>query len=234
MKGNLKFYASQDPREMPTYGITEAAHYLSIPFATLRSWVIGRRYPTTSGVKFFRPLIVLPDRKQPLISFMNLVEAHVLNAIRKKHKLALPKVRRAVDYLSRGLNSKRPLTEEKLKTDNIDLFIEQFGKLINLSADGQLAMREVLESHLQRIDHDYHGLPVRLYPFTRAAGMNDPKAVVIDPQISFGKPVLTGTGIPTSIVTERYKAGESVDELAEDYGLSRLQIEEALRYEIAA
>ena len=121
-----------------------------------------------------------------------------------------------------------------MKTDNIDLFIERFGKLINLSANGQLAIREVLEDHLRRIEHDSSGFAVRLYPFTRANGANDPKVIVIDPHISFGKPVLMGTGIPTAIVTERYKAGESVDELASDYGLSRLQIEEALRYEIAS
>ena len=234
MKGDSRFYGKQDPGETATYGIIEAAHYLSIPFATLRSWVVGRRYPTVSERKFFKPLLVLPDKDQPLLSFTNLVEAHVLNAIRKKHNVALLKVRTAIDYLSREMNSKHPLADEKLKTDNIDLFVERFGKLINLSANGQLAIREVLEDHLRRIEHDSTGLAVRLYPFTRANGTNDPKVIVIDPHISFGKPVLTGTGIPTAIVTERYKAGESVDELASDYGLSRLQIEEALRYEIAA
>lgn len=230
----MKAYTDQDPRELPTYGIMEAAHCLYIPFATLRSWVVGRRYPTVSERKFFKPLIVLPDRGQPLLSFMNLVEAHVLNAIRKNHNVALPKVRTAIDYLSRELHSKHPLAEEKLKTDNINLFIERFGKLINLSAHGQLAIREILRDHLRRIEHDSDGLAIRLYPFTRSKGTNDPKVVVIDPHISFGKPVLAGTGVPTAIVTERYKAGESVDELAQDYGLSRLQIEEALRYEIAA
>jgi uncharacterized protein (DUF433 family) len=234
MKGDIKFYGNQDAREMPTYGITEAAHYLSIPFATLRSWVVGRRYPTASEKKFFKPLIILPDRSRPLLSFMNLVEAHILNAICKKHNVALPKVRVAINYLSKELSSKHPLADEKLRTDSIDLFIETFGKLINLSANGQLAIREFLESHLQRIEHDSDGLAARLYPFTRTNGTNDPKVVVIDPYVSFGKPVLTGTGIPTAIVTERYKAGESMDELADDYGLPRLQIEEALRYELAA
>jgi uncharacterized protein (DUF433 family) len=44
--------------------------------------------------------------------------------------------------------------------------------------------------------------------------------------------VLAGTGIPTAIVAERYKAGESIDELAEDYGRSRKEIEEAIRCEL--
>ena len=31
------FYSGQDPRMIPAYSIQEAAHYLRIPFATLRS-----------------------------------------------------------------------------------------------------------------------------------------------------------------------------------------------------
>ena len=45
-RGGFKFYAGQDPRELPTYGIVEAAHYLLIPRATLRSWVVGYTYQT--------------------------------------------------------------------------------------------------------------------------------------------------------------------------------------------
>jgi uncharacterized protein (DUF433 family) len=57
--------------------------------------------------------------------------------------------------------------------------------------------------------------------------------VVIDPRISFGRPVLAGSGIPTAVIADRYKAGESVDELADDYGRKRLEIEEAIRCELA-
>lgn len=67
---------------------------------------------------------------------------------------------------------------------------------------------------------------------TRLREQEDPKAVVIDPRISFGRPVLVGTGIPTFILAERYKAGESIDELADDYGCNRFQIEEAIRCEL--
>ena len=66
--------------EQPAYSLTEASRYLSIPPATLRSWVAGRKYPTGSGPKFFRPVIELPDDARAGLSFVNLVEAHVLDA----------------------------------------------------------------------------------------------------------------------------------------------------------
>ena len=76
------------------------------------------------------------------------------------------------------------------------------------------------------------GIPVRLYPFTRERKSKEPKAIVIDPYISFGRPVLIGTGIATSVIAQRYKAGESIAELAEDYGRSMSEIEEAIRCEL--
>jgi uncharacterized protein (DUF433 family) len=56
---------------------------------------------------------------------------------------------------------------------------------------------------------------------------------LIDPYIAFGRPVLTGTGIPTAVIADRYKAGESIDELANDYEQDRFRIEEAIRCELA-
>ena len=46
-----------------------------------------------------------------------------------------------------------------------------------------------------------------------------------------GRPVLAGTGIATAVIAERYKAGESTAELAQDYGREQAEIEEAMRCE---
>src|SRR5438477_11560598 len=90
---------SGDPRELPAYGIGEASHYLGIPLATLRSWIRGRHYPTEAGPKYFKSVISLPDRRLGSLSFVNLVEAHVLDAIRGQCRIPLTKVRTAMDYL---------------------------------------------------------------------------------------------------------------------------------------
>ncbi len=232
MKGEPRFYSGLDPRELPSYSLPEAAHYLRIPRATLRSWVAGRTYPTQKGTGFFRPLISLPDRRHLVLSFLNIVEAHVLDAIRRKHEIPLGKVRRALDYLRRQFPSRHPLADQEFETDGINLFIERYGALINISADGQLALRNLLEAHLRRIERDETGIAIRLFPFTRKRQPEEPKLVVIDPFISFGRPVLVGTGIPTAVIAERYKAGESMDELAGDYDRQRVEIEEAIRCEL--
>ena len=221
--------------DVPAYTVAEAAHYLQIPTTTLRSWVKGRSYPLKperSG--FFEPIIQLPDEEERLLSFTNLVEAHVLDAIRREHGVQLQKVRYAVCYMQKRMNVEHPLAFQSMVTDGVDLFVQRYAELINVSRDGQLAMGAILDAYLRRVDWDETGFAIRLYPFTRKRELDEPRVVVIDPEVSFGKPVLVGTGIPTSTVAERYKAGESVDDLAQDYDLERAKIEEAIRCELRA
>ncbi len=142
------------------------------------------------------------------------------------------KVREALSYLEAHFPAPHPLANQKFETDGVDLFLDKYGQLINLSQDGQLAMRDVLQVYLTRIERDAAGAPVKLYLFTRARQADEPKVVVIDPYVSFGRPVLVGTGIPTAVIAERYKAGESIEALAEDYERPPRDIEEAIRCEL--
>lgn len=203
-----------------------------VPQATVRSWVMGRPYPTKKGRRYFNPVVEIPAGASRTLSFINLVEVHVLDAIRREHRVPLDKIRIAMDYLRKHFGSEHPLAEERFATDGVDLFVHKYGELINVSRDGQLAIKSLLEAYLRRIDRDPQGVARRLYPFTRKRSVEEPKAIVIDPYISFGRPVLAGTGIATSVVAERYKAGDSIEQLCSDYGRKRLEIEEAIRCEL--
>jgi uncharacterized protein (DUF433 family) len=230
--------AADDPRLSPAYSVAEAAHYLRMPEGTLRSWVIGRLYPVAGQSKRSRPLIHLDDPKRQYLSFINLVEVHVLAAISRRNGVKLPKVRNALDYVRRQFRVERPLINQAFQTDGLDLFVERYGELINASRDGQRAMKEIIGVYLKRIEWDAKGIPIKLYPFTRdtqteAAPASAPRVVVVNPAISFGRPVIAGTGIPVSSIYERYKAGDSVADLAQDFRLEIGAIEEAIRCEAA-
>lgn len=146
----------------------------------------------------------------------------------------MQKVRPALKYLEKKLKVTHPLAHQQLLTDGVSLFAERFGQLVNLTKEGQLAVRELLEAHLRRIEHDARGLALRLFPFSRGESLQAPRIVVVDPRISFGRPVIDGTAVRTEVVARRLKAGESVVDLAADYGVEVKEIEEAIRYELAA
>jgi uncharacterized protein (DUF433 family) len=69
--------------------------------------------------------------------------------------------------------------------------------------------------------------------FTRKDEVRDqPSPVVVDPNIAFGRPVLAGRSVPTAVLADRFKAGDTLMQLAEDYDTSSQNIEEALRCEL--
>lgn len=238
MDNLTKLYGGAIPTQVPNYTKREVARHAGVPLATLNSWVKGRTYPTESGKRFFKPIITPPDPQKSSLSFVNLVEAYVLSAIRRQHKIELPKVRKAIDFLGAKFNSKHPLAEHQFATDGIDLFIEQLAEFINVTSH-QLSMQELLRLHLKRIDRDPLGNPARLYPLVTTnfyppispSQLNQPRYIVIDPLVSFGRSVISKTAIPTALVADRFNAGDSIEDLANDYVLDRLQIEAAIRYE---
>ncbi len=220
-----------EPREIPSYRIGEVAHYLRMPKATVRAWALGQ-----GG---FRPVLALePQSGPPLLSFVNLVEVHVLDALRREHDIPLRKARSVLRILARLFPGvAHPLADKDLMTESREVFVEHLGNLVSASQEGQMAIREILEAHLRRVDRDPLGRASRLYPFTRKrddAGSlaHEPKLVMIDPEVEFGRPVLTGTGIPTLVIADRYKAGDSIAELARDYDRPEEDIEEAIRCEL--
>ncbi len=91
-----------------------------------------------------------------------------------------PQVRSALDYVKRKCEVNRPLIDQSFQTDGRFLFIERLEQLINASKAGQLAMPDLLPQ-LNRIERDPQGLPLKLFPFTRASdvrvSVSDPKPV---------------------------------------------------------
>lgn len=119
------------------------------------------------------------------MSFNNLAEAHVLDALRRQFHVELP----------------------------------------------------LIELHLKRVEWDARGFVARLYPFTRSRAASDasapqPRIVTMDPRVAFGRPALKSSGVPTAVIADRYKAGESIADLADDYGEAPANIEEAIRCEL--
>jgi len=109
--------------------------------------------------------------------------------------------------------------------------------LINLTSGGQGAFRPILEAFLRRVERDEKGIARRLYPFTRktqlAQRASSPRVVVIDPDVAFGMPVLAASRISTAFLASRYRGGDPIGRLAEDYGRKESEIEEALIWEKA-
>ena len=212
----------------------EAAHMLALPLETLKAWSFGQNYIHEDGSpKHFSALISAADAKAKLLSFNNLCELHALAAIRRHYRVPMPAVRRGLNHVRRKLHASRPLLRRDFLTDGAHLFVEHAGVVINASRDGQVSLSPEFERDLRRIEWDTRGAAVRLFPATREGTdiENQPMYVVIDPKLAFGRPILANAGVTTSVVQDRFLAGDSPREMAEDYRVDESDIWEALRFE---
>jgi uncharacterized protein (DUF433 family) len=205
----IRIYGDADPYDLPAYPMVEVAHFLWIARSKAARWAFGYEAEDTRHQPVIR--VADPQRRLP---FNNLAELHVLSALRY-YNLPLQRIRKGVNYLRHnvvGMDHPHPLLARKLHTDGIDIFIEQLEQFQSITKHGQGVLRQLFEAHLRRIERDPNS---------------------IDPIVSFGRPVVIGTGVPTVELANRFSAGEPIESLSLDLDLPQALIEEAIRYQLA-
>jgi len=222
--------SSKDVREAPSYTFAEASRYLRVPAPTVRVWVVGLHGERQQ----FEPLIRRPDSRDKRLSFNNLVEIHVLRALRTQHGVPMKFVRQALREAEDQFGIPRLLIHKELSAAPGRMFLDRYGQLVDLTRSGQLALKDIFRSYLRAVVCDPQGVPVRLYPWIPARFEGPSKSIYIDPYRAFGAPVAGRRGISTAVLASRIDAGESVASVASDYGLESGEVEEAIRFERAA
>jgi uncharacterized protein (DUF433 family) len=189
----------------------------------MKAWCRGQQYTVgrTGRKRCFQPLVKPANPELGLLSFYNLAEAHVLRATRDK-KVPLINVRRALDYIREKIpTTTHPLLTHDFMTFGKHVFIQHLGSTINATRYGQIAMTELLDEYLERIDRDSLGMPVQIYPINT-------EVLAINPTVASGQPVVKGTRVMAAMLLARREAGESYKDLVKDYSLTRSQIEQAI------
>ena len=201
---------------VPAYGPAEAARYVRLPVNKIRRWA---------------EVLRLPEEDVFPLSFANLLQLHLLKAMRVEHGVPLQRVRRALPELRDRYGSQFPLLQDELLTDGLDLFLLDEQGFVNLSHASQRGIKEHFDLYLRRID--LTGKVAKLYPFVqRVVRADAPTSVVIRPDVGFGQPTIDGTGIYTRVVAGRFQGGDSMADLMEEYRLNAEQFEEVLRWEL--
>lgn len=227
LESTRQFLESWDSRAEPRYTFAEAARYLRLPDSTIRSWFTGMTYGSRPNVRTFRP--ILKPSSLNLLSFYDIASAHVLMSLRSKGVTA-ENIRAVVESLEKEYpNSSHPLLGRDFFLFGRQVVIKQLGQLMNLSKYRQWGLKRVMERFLSRVEMDSNKMPVRFSP-VRAIHSRGKGLIVIDPNLSCGRPVIRGTGIAAEIIAHRKESGESITILAKDYGITRRAVEEAIRY----
>ena len=203
----------------------DVARHLLIPRATLYYWL----HEQANGT----PLVhrVAPERRGwPSMPFVAVVEAYVLRSLRDLG-LTKQKIRDAAADVRRLFDTPYALASRRIATDGVDIFVRYADGDIARAGDNQLPVREFIADYLRYISWDVtDGFPAQL----RLRQYPDVAPVIIDPRFGWGAPVVAATKVPVDAVVDLWLAGEPLEAVADEYGMTREQVEAICRTARAA
>ncbi len=220
------------------FTVAEAARFLGVPTTTFATWAKGyvRRPPSRPAV-IGAPIVTsfAAEHGYPSIPFVGLAEAMVLAAFRHGG-VSLQHIRRAVAIIEREVGLEHALASQRLYTDGAVILYdyaeaeqdEQLGGLTEV-VSRQRVFAPVVEEYLKRIEYGKDGWAVRVVsPATTRP------VVLVDPKRSFGQPIFIRGGVRVEDVLDRWRAGESLAEVSDDFGVLGEDVEDILRVSLPA
>jgi uncharacterized protein (DUF433 family) len=216
---------ADDPRiAHAVFNLRETAAYLDLSQSTVHRWA----HPGSGR----HPLITaLPSaHREASIPFIGFAEAFVLSSFRKAG-LPLQRIRPAVEILAKEIGVEHALASKSLYTDGAEVLFD-YGKhsglkdLMDLTVvrTQQRQFTKVVEGYLKRIEFGGDGWAESIHLSTYSTA-----EVIVDPRVGFGLPVLATGGARVEDLVERFQAGDSVSELASDFGVPPSQVEDVIR-----
>jgi uncharacterized protein (DUF433 family) len=205
---------------LPAYTVADAARYANTSPQTVAYWHFGGHGlgPALPGREHRRPL-----------SYFELVEVAFVATFRALG-VPLQRIRKAREYAAQTLNSEFPFAEHRWLTEGRHMLLDlwriehdsNIKKLIIGDAHGQVVWQHMVGERFAQFDYE-HDLAI----IWHVAGRQSP--VVIDPRIAFGAPMIKG--IATWVLKGRWEAGESIEDIEEDFKLSQEEIKYGLQFE---
>jgi uncharacterized protein (DUF433 family)/DNA-binding transcriptional MerR regulator len=203
---------------LPAYQVKDGARYAGVTTQTVRNW---QRDGNQVGAA------IAPRNLGESLSYLQLQELAIVSAMRSEG-VTLNKIRLARDWLSSKFSLEFPFSDSRVKSDGQDVLMEykeELGEDVRLlvaNKGGQFVWSEIIGDRFNEFDYE-RNLAIRW----RVGGINS--GIIIDPRISFGAPSVRG--VPTWALSGRYKAGETIEDMARDFAITRAQVKKGLKFE---
>jgi uncharacterized protein (DUF433 family) len=216
------------------YSVGEAAAYLGVPSSTLMDWAYGYEWRLEDGTAVAAgPVITAtrPTRRYDAsMPFVGLAEAYTL-AVFRQAGVPMQRIRAAIDLLRHDLGVEYPLASRRLQADGAELMYDytQPGQddaqpeLVVVRSSQQVFGQGTTGQSLDSVEFadDGYARAIRL-PQYRVA------EVIVDAGHGFGRPRFGRTGVGVEDVVSLCLAGETTETVAEEFGLTRAEVEDAV------
>lgn len=214
------------------YTLAEASRLTGVSARSIRRWLEGYHYYHGRHEYHQNPVWhkQLPNFDGIVtLGFLDLMEIRFINAFRH-HGVSLQYIRLAAARACELFGHKHPFSRKNFLTDGRHVFAEiakETGeyKLLNL-VKSQYAFRDVIRPSLYAsIEYSESDELLKWFP------MYPKKKVVIDPQLSFGRPIVAQVEVPTDILAKAVEVEGSVEEVSRWYDVPMDAVHAAVEFE---
>lgn len=215
------------------YTLKEAERITGADSREISRWLFGYRFKDGASAPLWRTQLAgMSADGQKVIGFRDLLELRVVKAFTQQN-IPLRVIRAAIVNAQEIFSTEYPFTANRFLTDGRSIFHEA------LKNHGEpelidLVKRQVVFEHIIRpelhagIEFAGDGQAKRWFPVKKS------KLIVLDPQLSFGKPVLTDYGIRTDVIAAAVDAEGDKKRVAALYDIPLQAVNAAIRYEALA
>jgi uncharacterized protein (DUF433 family) len=211
------------------YTMADAALLLKSNPRKLRRWLGGYTYKENNDIRHVPPLWVpdIPRFDDDIeVSFRDLIELRFVRAFLDMG-LGLQAVRNCLEYARQCIQTDRPFSSGRFRTDGRTIFLESLvaagePKLLDLKAK-QYVFKQVVEQSFRDLDLE-GGTVTRWRPY------KGKESIVIDPTRSFGQPISAVSGTPTVVLAEAVVAEGSLSRVAAIFEVERSVVQDAVRF----
>jgi uncharacterized protein (DUF433 family) len=206
---------------VPLMTAQAAGVHLDIPRSTIKEWI------TQNSGRPVMHSVTPPTPHGPRLPFIALAEAQILRELRNAG-LAMRHIRAGVDRLRQETGEEYVLATHTIATDGGELLYNAASRVAPewvRAKDGQQTLRQVVDAVIKFVSYADDGFAhrIRLKPYEGAE-------VIIDPRFGFGQPVFADSKVPVEAVADLFfGGGESVEDIADEYGISTAEVETVLR-----
>ena len=212
------------------YSIAEASRLTGVSARRVRGWLTGYEQPGGArGAAAFGGQLPQLEGKLAL-GFLDLMEVRFIKHFLDR-KVGWRTIRTAAAKARAQFRLEHPFALRSFVTDGKDIFAataEETGdnRLEDLVRD-QFAMFAVLEPLLlEGVTFDAQGMAEAWRPDLRLPD------VVLDPQRSFGHPIMGPAGVPTARIYDAFRSGNGVERIAAWFQIAPEQVTQAIDFEL--
>jgi uncharacterized protein (DUF433 family) len=208
------------------YTAAEASRLLELPPARVRRWLGGYLSAGRAHARLWPPQ--LPKLEGQLgLGFLDLMQLRIVKQLITQTKISLQQLRRALRLAEELTQHEHPFATASFRTDGRRLFLEighEAGEAQLYDVLGkQYGFHRIIEPSFRDVDLDVE--------ITRWWPLGKQRSVMLDPQRSFGAPIVGRSGIPTATLARAADVEGSLREVTRWYPVTEREVRDAIAFE---